>query len=78
MIFFLGIVLACAAWYLFNQKIRHKQCRKDVGLAMVVGGATATFTLDAYLHQFFIWGFAVAWCIGLELFFNADKYRNEY
>lgn len=78
MIFLLGIVLACTAWCLLNQKIRDKQRRKEVGLAMIAAGATATFALDAYLHQFFIWGFAVAWCIGLELFFNADRYRDEY
>jgi peptidoglycan/LPS O-acetylase OafA/YrhL len=78
MIFLLGIVLSCTAWYWLNYKIRHKQGRQCVGLLLVFGGATATYTLDAHLDQFFIWGFAVAWCIGLNLFFDADKYRDEY
>jgi hypothetical protein len=78
MIFLLGIALSCAAWYLIDHKVRHKQRRQYVGLALSFGGAFAAYTLDVFLDQFFIWGFVVAWCIGVNLFFNADKYRDEY
>lgn len=78
MLFILGIFLTCAAYYLLDRTLIHKAPRKWTGLALISVGATATFTLDSHIDGFFIWGFVVAWCIGLELFFNCEKYKDYY
>ena len=78
MLFLLGLLLTCTIWYLLNRKIRQRQKRKHVGFALILAGASATFLLDSRVDNFFIWGGVVAWCIGLELFFNCDKYRDYY
>jgi hypothetical protein len=78
MLFLFGLFLTCTIWYLLNHKIRQRQQRKYAGLALIMAGASATFMLDSQVDDFFIWGFVVAWCIGLELFFNCDKYRDYY
>ncbi|MFJ5296837.1 hypothetical protein ACIQAL_09960 [Pseudomonas sp. NPDC088368] len=78
MLFLSGLFLTLTSWYPLNHKIRQQQQRKYFGLALIMAGASATFMLDSQVDDFFIWGFVVAWCIGLELFFNCDKYRDYY
>lgn len=78
MLFILAVCLSCTAFYLLNHKIRHRKRRQWSGLAHIAVGATATFTLDTLIDEPYIYGFVVIWVIGLELFFNCDKYRDEY
>lgn len=78
MLLILGIFLSCSVYYLLNHKLIHKRPRKWTGLALITLGSIATFTLDNHIDDFFIWGFVVAWCIGLELFFNCEKYKDYY
>jgi hypothetical protein len=78
MLFILGIFLSCTAYFVLNRKLIHKRPRKWTGLALIIVGAIATFTLDTRIDDFFIWGFVVAWVIGLELFFNCEKYKDYY
>lgn len=78
MLFILAVCLFCTAYYLLNHKIRHRKRRRWTGLALVTLGATATFFLDTLIEEPYIYSFTVIWFIGLELFFNCDKYRDEY
>jgi len=78
MLFILAVFLSCTAFYLLTHKIKHRQKRKWTGLALIAAGATATITLDTVIEEPNLLGFVVIWCIGLELFFNCDKYRDEY
>jgi len=78
MLFILAVFFFCTAYYLLNHKIRHRKRRQWTGLALVTLGATATITLDTVIEEPHLLGFVVIWCIGLELFFNCDKYRDEY
>jgi hypothetical protein len=78
MLFILAVCLFCTAYYLLNHKIRHRKRRQWTGLALVTLGATATFFLDTLIEEPYIYSFTVIWFIGLELFFNCDKYRDEY
>lgn len=78
MLFILAVCLSCTAYYLLNHKIRHRKPRQWTGLALVTLGAAATFTLDTVIEEPYLYAFTVIGCIGLELFFNCDKYRDEY
>jgi hypothetical protein len=78
MLFILAVCLSCTAYYLLNHKIKHRQKRKGSGLVLIAVGATATITLDTVIEEPYLYAFTAIWFIGLELFFNCDKYRDEY
>ena len=77
-LYFLGLCLAGLGYYLLNRRIRHRRRRKSTGLVLIILGASATIGLDTWVDDIFVWGFVAIWCTGLELFFNDNKYRDEY
>lgn len=78
MLILLSLILTCSGWYWINRKVRHMQRRKCVGSALIAAGAGATLIFEYHLRDILLWGFVALWCLGLELFFNRDKYRDEY
>lgn len=78
MLFLFGLCLAVISYALVNHKIRYKKQRRRIGIALIVIGASATVLLGQRLHDFFIWGFVVAWITGLQLWFNCEKYGGNY
>ncbi|MFK3970435.1 hypothetical protein ACI2KS_06860 [Pseudomonas sp. NPDC087358] len=78
MLMVLGLCLAFTAFHLTNYKLRYKKQRKRIGLILIVSGATAALILEQQLDDAYVWAFVVAWCTGLELWFNCDKYGGNY
>jgi hypothetical protein len=78
MLFLLGCFLAWTACYVINRKLVHKRPRQWAGVSLITLGATGTIFLETHLNDVLIWGFVVAWGIGLELFFNCEKYKDYY
>lgn len=78
MLFLFGLCLAVVSFSLVDHKIRYKKQRRRTGFALIMIGASATVVFDQKLHDFFIWGFVVAWITGLQLWFNCEKYGGSY
>jgi hypothetical protein len=78
MLMLFGLSLAFISYFLINHKVRYKKQRKRIGCVLVVAGASSTVLFDQVLHDFYVWAFVVAWIIGLELWFNCEKYGGNY
>lgn len=78
MLFLLITILFSVAYCVLNCKLIRRRPRKWTGAALIAVGSISTYSLDSHMEEMFIWGFVAAWCIGLELYFNCDKYKGYY